>query len=60
MSQGLTTVADQTIDLLFRMLRQNGGQLSQRARQSEFAQLNPDEAHKAEQIYAKAFETANP
>ena len=47
---------DKTINLLFRMLRQNGGRLSQRARQNEFVQLSPDEARKAEQIYLEAFE----
>lgn len=57
--EAMIDMPDQTIDLLFRMLRQNGGQLSQRARQTEFAQLTPDEALKAEQIYAQAFEAAN-
>ena len=49
----------QTINLLFRMLRQNSGQLSQRARQNEFAQLDPDEASKVEQIYSQAFPTVS-
>jgi Fic family protein len=56
--EAMIDMPDQTIDLLFRMLRQNGGQLSQRARQNEFAQLSPDETLEAEQIYAKAFEPA--
>jgi hypothetical protein len=58
--EAMIDMPDQTIDLLFRMLRQNGGRLSQRARQNEFAQLNPDEASRAEQTYAQAFEPANP
>ena len=35
---------DRTIDLLFRFLHQNGGQLSKRAREQEFAQLTDAEA----------------
>lgn len=58
--EAVIDMPDQTIDLLFRMLRQNSGRLSQRARQNEFAQLNPEEARKAEQIYAQAFAPANP
>ena len=57
--EAIIDMPDQTIDLLFRMLRQNGGQLSQRARQNEFARLNPDETSRAEQIFAQAFEPAN-
>jgi putative ABC transport system permease protein len=34
----------QTVDLLHRFLRQNQGQLSQRARENEFAALRPDES----------------
>jgi hypothetical protein len=33
----LIDMPDQTIDLLFRMLRQNNGRLSRRAREREFA-----------------------
>ena len=58
--EAMIDMPDHTIDLLFRMLRQNSGRLSLRARQNEFAQLNPDEAHKVEQIYAQAFEAASP
>jgi Fic family protein len=58
--EAMIDMPDQTIDLLFRMLRQNGGKLSQRARQNEFAKLNPEEANKAEQLYAHAFELASP
>jgi hypothetical protein len=47
---------DRTIDLLFRFLHQNGGQLSKRAREQEFAQLTDAEAATAEAAYKKAFE----
>ena len=47
---------DQTVDLLFRMLRQNKGLLSQRARQNEFAMLEVEEARLIESIYAQAFD----
>ncbi len=46
----------QTIDLLFRFLRQNGGKLSQRAREREFAKLTDSEAKAIEEAYDEAFE----
>jgi hypothetical protein len=46
---------DRTIDLLFRMLRQNKGKLSKRAREKEFALLTTDEAQRVEQAYEEAF-----
>ena len=46
---------DRTIDLLFRMLRQNQGRLSQRAREKAFAKLTPDEITWIEAAYAGAF-----
>jgi Fic/DOC family len=54
--EAMIDMPDQTIDLLFRMLRQNGGQLSQRAQQNEFALLNLEEVLRVEQVYAQAFE----
>jgi hypothetical protein len=45
-----------TVDLLFRLLRQNGGALSARARHGEFAALEPDEVRRAEAIYTEEFE----
>ena len=42
-----------TIDLLFRFLRQNGGTLSARARQREFAALTEDEVRRVEAMYAE-------
>jgi hypothetical protein len=46
-----------TIDLLFRFLRQNKGQLSGRARENEFSALTDDEARRIEDVFAEAFET---
>ena len=42
-----------TLDLLFRLLRQNGGTLSRRAREREFAKLTDDEATQLAEIYAE-------
>jgi hypothetical protein len=53
------TVADmpnQTLDLLFRFLRQNGGTLSRRARDGEFSKLNDVEVKALEAAYAEIFE----
>jgi len=54
--EGMIDMPDHTIDLLFRMLRQNQGRLSGRARQREFARLTDEEASRTEQIYSEAFE----
>lgn len=43
-------------DLLFRFLHQNGGRLSQRAREKEFAALNDEETTHIEAIYGAAFD----
>jgi hypothetical protein len=48
-------IPDQTVDLLFRMLRQNNGLLF-RARQREFAQPTNAEVQRIEEIYGVAFE----
>lgn len=53
----LFDMPDRTIDLLFRFLHQNGGRLSQRAREREFAQLSEDEAARVEDIYRRHFLT---
>ena len=47
---------DRTIDLLFRFLHQNGGQLSNRAREQEFAPLTEAEVTAIERAYKFAFE----
>ena len=46
---------DRLADLLFRFLNQNGGVLSQRARENEFAALTEGEAEKIQRIYADLF-----
>lgn len=51
----LIDMPDQTIDLLFHMLRHNGGKLSRRAREREFAQLTDEEARAIEGTYVKTF-----
>lgn len=50
---------DQTVDLLFRMLRQNNGRLSRRAREREFARLTDAEARRVEEVYANSFADAS-
>ena len=55
---GVDSIADMpgnTIHVLFRFLRQNGGALSQRARSREFAQLRPEEAERIEELYGELF-----
>lgn len=53
--QSIIDMPDRRIDLLFRMLRQNGGHLSQRGRQTEFAALSTTEADDAERLYLATF-----
>ena len=49
----IVDMPDRTIDLLFRFLHQNGGQLSKRAREQDFAQLTEAEAAAAEDAYKR-------
>ena len=53
--QTIADMPDATVDLLFRFLRQNGGKLSKRGRENEFALLTDDEVDVAEHAYAEAF-----
>jgi hypothetical protein len=46
---------ERLIDLLFRFLHQNGGTLSQRAREREFKELTDEEAERIETIYSETF-----
>lgn len=46
---------DRTADLLFRFLHQNGGTLSKRGRDQEFAQLTSSEVSQIEAAYAESF-----
>jgi hypothetical protein len=48
----MVDMPDRLLDLLYRFLRQNGGKLSKRARENEFAALTDDEAVRIEAIYA--------
>lgn len=50
--KGMVDMPDRVLDLLYRFLRQNGGKLSKRARENEFAALTDDEAVRIEAIYA--------
>lgn len=51
----IVDMPEQRIDLLFRMIRQNNGRLSQRARQREFEQLTDQEAQALETAYNRTF-----
>jgi Fic/DOC family len=46
---------ERLIDLLFRFVHQNGGSLSQRARDREFKELTDEEAERIESIYRETF-----
>jgi hypothetical protein len=47
----IVDMPDRMIDLLFRTLRQNGGKLSNRRRDNEFAMLTQDEVERIETLY---------
>ena len=53
--EAIVEMPERTIDLLFRMLRQNGGRLSKRAREKEFAKLEAGEITNIEEAFAEAF-----
>jgi hypothetical protein len=52
----LADMPDRTVDLLFRFLRQNGGRLSKRARDQEFARLTEGEVLAVEAAYEQCFD----
>jgi hypothetical protein len=52
----LVDMPGRTIDLLFRFLHQNGGRLSKRARDQEFARLTETEIAAAEAAYRELFQ----
>jgi hypothetical protein len=56
--EAMADMPNRTIDLLFRFLHQNGGQLSKRAREQEFAQMTGPEAASAEAAYWEIFHPA--
>ena len=53
--EDIVDMPDNTVDLLFRFLRQDDGTLSKRAREREFAGLTENEVGRIEAIYAEAF-----
>ena len=57
--EGLVDMPDRTIDLLFRVLQQNGGELSRRAREREFERLTDAEVEAATAAYAEIFQGEN-
>lgn len=52
----IVEMPDNTLDLLFRFLDQNDGELSKRATTGEFAALNTDEVEEIEAIYERTFD----
>jgi len=53
--EGIVDMPNQTIDLLFRFVHQNGGKLSGRARQNEFSLLTDEEVSAVETAYHESF-----
>lgn len=51
----IVDMPDSTVDLLFRLLQQNGGRLSKRGRQGEFRKFTEAEVTAAEEAYATVF-----
>jgi Fic family protein len=56
--EAIADMPDRTIDLLFRFLHQNGGRLSGRAREHEFAQMTEAEVSAAEAAWRDSFHEA--
>jgi Fic/DOC family protein len=54
--EAIIDMPDNTVDLLFRFIRQNGGKLSKRAREREFVRLTDAEVTSAEAAYETIFE----
>jgi hypothetical protein len=53
----IVDMPDRLSDLLFRFLNQNGGKLSRRGREKEFAALTDEEVRKIEDIYDRLFQS---
>lgn len=53
--EDVVEMPERTIDLLFRMLRQNNGRLSKRAREKEFVKLTAPETKQIEEAFAQTF-----
>ncbi len=54
--ESIVDMPDKTIHLLFQFLRQNGGILSKRAREKEFAKLSEHEVEQIEELYGSTLE----
>jgi len=55
--EAIVDMPERLVDLLFHFLHQNGGHLSQRARERELRELTDPEAARIEAIYRDTFET---
>ncbi len=55
--EAVADMPERTFDNLLGFLRQNGGRLSRRAREKEFAALTDEETRRIEQAYADSFGT---
>ena len=53
--EAIVEMPERTLDMLFRFLRQNDGQLSGRAKEREFAALSADEVELVEDAYRRSF-----
>jgi hypothetical protein len=53
--EAIIDMPERTIDLLFRFLHQNGGHLSNRAREREFRELTDRETKRIENLYQRTF-----
>jgi hypothetical protein len=53
--ENMFDMPEHMLNNLFGFLRQNGGRLSKRARENEFARLTEDEVSKIEQLYRASF-----
>jgi hypothetical protein len=53
--ESMLDMPERTLNTLLGFLRQNGGRLSRRAREAEFAELTADEVAKIENLYAASF-----
>lgn len=54
--ESIIDMPENTLNLLFRFLRQNQGRLSKRAKEKEFASFSQDEVRLVESIYAELFD----
>jgi hypothetical protein len=56
--EAIADMPDRMLNNLLGFLRQNGGHLSNRAREQEFVALTSEEVRRIEELYAEAFEGA--